>query len=173
MPAAYSNVKAVFTNTAPVDAYRGAGRPEATYTIETLVEKAARELGMDPAEIRMKNFPTEFPFQQTLVHSVDSGDYNAGLKKAMEVADYKGFEKRKRESESNGKLRGVGFCSYFEACGIAPSAVVMSLGCGIGLWESAEVRFNPTGNVTVFTGSHSHGQGHDTTFAQIAADKAM
>ena len=79
MPAAYSNVKAVFTNTAPVDAYRGAGRPEATYTIETLVEKAARELGMDPAEIRMKNFPTEFPFQQTLVHSVDSGDYNAGL----------------------------------------------------------------------------------------------
>ena len=95
MPAAYSNVKAVFTNTAPVDAYRGAGRPEATYTIETLVEKAARELGMDPAEIRMKNFPTEFPFQQTLVHSVDSGDYNAGLKKAMEVGDYKGFEKEK------------------------------------------------------------------------------
>ena len=112
---------------------------------------------MDPAEIRMKNFPTEFPFQQTLVHSVDSGDYNAGLKKAMEVGDYKGFEKRKNESASRGKLRGIGFCSYFEACGIAPSAVVMSLGCGIGLWESAEVRFNPTGNVTVFTGSHSHG----------------
>ena len=98
MPAAYSNVKAVFTNTAPVDAYRGAGRPEATYTIETLVEKAARELGMDPAEIRMKNFPTEFPFQQTLVHSVDSGDYNAGLKKAMEVGDYKGFSKKEKMS---------------------------------------------------------------------------
>ena len=171
MPAAYSNVKAVYTNTAPVDAYRGAGRPEATYTIETLVEKAARELGMDPAEIRMKNFPTQFPFQQTLVHSVDSGDYVTGLNKAMEVADYKGFEKRKRESASKGKLRGIGLCSYFEACGIAPSPVVMMLGCGIGLWESAEVRFNPTGNVTVFTGSHSHGQGHDTTFAQIAADQ--
>ena len=171
MPAAYTNVKAVFTNTAPVDAYRGAGRPEATYTIETLVEKAARELGMDPAELRMKNFPTEFPYQQTLVHSVDSGDYVGGLKKAIEVSDYKGFEKRKKESESEGKLRGIGLCSYFEACGIAPSPVVMMLGCGIGLWESAEVRFNPTGNVTVFTGSHSHGQGHETTFAQIAADQ--
>jgi carbon-monoxide dehydrogenase large subunit len=136
-----------------------------------LVEKAARELGMDPAEIRMKNFPTQFPFQQTLVHSVDSGDYVASLNKVMEVADYKGFEKRKRESESKGKLRGIGLCSYFEACGIAPSPVVMMLGCGIGLWESAEVRFNPTGNVTVFTGSHSHGQGHETTFAQIAADQ--
>ena len=96
---------------------------------------------------------------------------NAGLKKAMELADYNGFEKRKKESESKGKLRGIGFCTYFEACGIAPSPVVMMLGCGIGLWESAEVRFNPTGNVTVFTGSHSHGQGHDTTFAQIAADQ--
>ena len=171
MPAAYTNVKAVYTNTAPVDAYRGAGRPEATYTIETLVEKAARELGMEPSEIRMKNFPTQFPFQQTLVHSVDSGDYGAGMKKAMEIGDYDGFEKRKKESESKGKLRGIGFCTYFEACGIAPSPVVMMLGCGIGLWESAEVRFNPTGNVTVFTGSHSHGQGHDTTFAQIAADQ--
>ncbi len=171
MPAAYTNVKAVFTNTAPVDAYRGAGRPEATYTIETLVEKAARVLGIDPADIRMKNFPTQFPFQQTLVHSVDSGDYVQGLNKAMEIADYKGFEKRKKESASNGKLRGIGLCTYFEACGIAPSPVVMMLGCGIGLWESAEVRFNPTGNVTVFTGSHSHGQGHDTTFAQIAADQ--
>jgi carbon-monoxide dehydrogenase large subunit len=126
---------------------------------------------MDPAEIRMKNFPTQFPFQQTLVHSVDSGDYVASLNKVMEVADYKGFEKRKRESESKGKLRGIGLCSYFEACGIAPSPVVMMLGCGIGLWESAEVRFNPTGQVTVYTGSHSHGQSHQTTFAQIAADE--
>ena len=171
MPAAYTNVKAVFTNTAPVDAYRGAGRPEATYTIERLVEKAAVELGIDKTEIRMKNFPTQFPFQQTLVHSVDSGDYVAGMKKAKEMADYDGFAKRKRETEASGKLRGIGVTSYFEACGIAPSAVVMSLGCGIGLWESAEVRFNPTGNVTVFSGSHSHGQGHDTTFAQIAADE--
>ena len=171
MPAAYTNVKAVYTNTAPVDAYRGAGRSEATYTIERIVDKAATELGMDPIEIRMKNFPTEFPFKQTLVHQVDSGDYVAGLEKAKQMSDYDGFAARKKESESKGKLRGIGVTTYFEACGIAPSPVVMMLGCGIGLWESAEVRFNPTGQVTVYTGSHSHGQGHDTTFAQITADE--
>jgi len=171
MPAAYSNVKAVYTNTAPVDAYRGAGRPEATYTIERIVDKAAAELGMDPIEIRMKNFPTEFPFKQTLVHQVDSGDYVAGLEKAKQMSDYDGFAARKKESESKGKLRGIGVTTYFEACGIAPSPVVMMLGCGVGLWESAEVRFNPTGQVTVYTGSHSHGQSHDTTFAQITADE--
>ncbi len=171
MPAAYSNVKAVYTNTAPVDAYRGAGRPEATYTIERIVDKAATELGMDPIEIRMKNFPTEFPFKQTLVHQVDSGDYVAGLNKAKKMSDYDGFAARKKESESKGKLRGIGVTTYFEACGIAPSPVVMMLGCGVGLWESAEVRFNPTGQVTVYTGSHSHGQSHQTTFAQIAADE--
>ena len=171
MPAAYSNVKAVYTNTAPVDAYRGAGRPEATYTIERIVDKAALELGMDPIEIRMKNFPTEFPFKQTLVHQVDSGDYVAGLEKAKQMSDYDGFAARRKDSESRGKLRGIGVTSYFEACGIAPSPVVMMLGCGVGLWESAEVRFNPTGQVTVYTGSHSHGQSHDTTFAQIAADE--
>ena len=171
IPAAYSNVKAVYTNTAPVDAYRGAGRPEATYTIERLVEKAANELGIDRTELRMKNFPTEFPFKQTLVHTVDSGDYVAGLQKAKKMADYDGFSERKKKSEANGKLRGIGVSSYFEACGIAPSAVVMSLGCGVGLWESSEVRFNPTGQISVFTGAHSHGQGHDTTFAQIAADE--
>ena len=171
MPAAYSNVKAVYTNTAPVDAYRGAGRPEATYTIERIVDKAAIELGIDPIEIRMKNFPTEFPFKQTLVHQVDSGDYVAGLKKAKEMANYEGFATRKKESESKGKLRGIGVTTYFEACGIAPSPVVMMLGCGVGLWESAEVRFNPTGQVTVYTGSHSHGQSHETTFAQITADE--
>ena len=171
IPAAYSNVKAVFTNTAPVDAYRGAGRPEATYTIERLVEKAAMELGIDKTELRMKNFPTAFPFKQTLVHTVDSGDYVAGMEKAKQMADYSGFEARRKDSESRGKLRGIGVSSYFEACGIAPSAAVMSLGCGVGLWESAEVRFNPTGQVTVYTGSHSHGQSHQTTFAQIAADE--
>jgi len=171
MPAAYSNVKAVYTNTAPVDAYRGAGRPEATYTIERIVDKAAIELGMDPIEIRMKNFSTEFPFKQTLVHQVDSGDYVAGLEKAKQMSDYDGFAARRKDSESRGKLRGIGVTSYFEACGIAPSPVVMMLGCGVGLWESAEVRFNPTGQVTVYTGSHSHGQSHDTTFAQIVGDK--
>ena len=171
IPAAYSNVKAVFTNTAPVDAYRGAGRPEATYTIERLVEKASMELGIDKTELRVKNFPKSFPFKQTLVHTVDSGDYVAGMEKAKQMADYNGFEARRKDSQSRGKLRGIGVSSYFEACGIAPSAAVMSLGCGVGLWESAEVRFNPTGQVTVYTGSHSHGQSHQTTFAQIAADE--
>ncbi|RZO62989.1 MAG: xanthine dehydrogenase family protein molybdopterin-binding subunit [Candidatus Pelagibacterales bacterium] len=171
IPAAYSNVKAVYTNTAPVDAYRGAGRPEATYTIERLVEKAAMELGIDRTELRMRNFPKTFPFKQTLVHTVDSGDYVAGLEKAKQMADYNNFESRRKESEAKGKLRGIGVSSYFEACGIAPSAAVMSLGCGVGLWESAEVRFNPTGQISVFTGAHSHGQSHQTTFAQIAADE--
>ena len=171
IPAAYCNVKAVYTNTAPVDAYRGAGRPEATYMIERIMSKAANEMGMDQAEFRRKNFIRQFPHQQALVHNIDSGDYDAHLDKALQLADYKGFADRKAKSEANGKLRGIGFSTYIEACGIAPSAAVMSLGCGVGLWESAEVRFNPTGNVTVFTGSHSHGQGHDTTFAQIVGDK--
>ena len=171
IPVAFCNVKAVFTNTAPVDAYRGAGRPEATYMIERLVDKAAREMGIDQAEFRSKNFISKFPHQQCLVHNIDSGDYSAHLKKALEVADYKNFNERKKQSEAKGKLRGIGFSTYIEACGIAPSAVVMSIGAGVGLWESAEVRFNATGNVSVFTGAHSHGQGHATTFAQIVSDK--
>jgi len=171
IPAAFINVKAVLTNTAPVDAYRGAGRPEATYLIERVMSKAANEIGMDQAEFRKKNFIDKFPHQQCLVHNIDSGDYNAHLNKALDIADYKNFENRRSQSAKKGKLRGIGFSTYLEACGIAPSAVVMSIGCGVGLWESAEVRFNATGNVSVFTGSHSHGQGHDTTFAQIVGDK--
>ncbi len=171
IPTAYCNVKAVYTNTAPVDAYRGAGRPEATYLIERIMDKAAKELGMDRADFRKKNFIRQFPHQQCLVHNIDSGDYDAHFDKALNLADYTGFEKRKAESAAKGKLRGIGFSTYIEACGIAPSAAVMSLGAGVGLWESAEIRFNPTGNVSVFTGTHSHGQSHDTTFAQIVADK--
>ena len=171
IPAAYCNVKAVFTNTAPVDAYRGAGRPEATYMIERIMDQAAREMGMDRAEFRKKNFISKFPHQQCLVHNIDSGDYYAHFNKALELADYQGFAKRKAESAAKGKLRGIGFSTYIEACGIAPSSVVMSIGAGVGLWESAEVRFNATGNISVFTGAHSHGQGHATTFAQIVSDK--
>ena len=171
IPVAFCNVKAVYTNTAPVDAYRGAGRPEATYTIERLIEKTAIEMGIDKAEFRSKNFINKFPHQQCLVHNIDSGDYSAHLNKALELSDYKNFENRRTESEKKGKLRGIGFSTYLEACGIAPSAVVMSIGAGVGLWESAEIRFNATGNVSVFTGTHSHGQGHDTTFAQIVSDK--
>jgi len=171
IPVASCNVKAVFTNTAPVDAYRGAGRPEAAFLIERIVTEGAKEIGMDQAEFRKKNFINKFPHQQCLVHNIDSGDYTAHLEKALEVGDYKNFENRRGQSAKKGKLRGIGFSTYIEACGIAPSAVVMSIGAGVGLWESAEVRFNATGNVSVFTGAHSHGQGHETTFAQIVGDK--
>jgi len=171
IPTACCTVKGVFTNTAPTDAYRGAGRPEATYVVERIVTEAAKEIGMDQAEFRKKNFITKFPHQQCLVHNIDSGDYHAHLDKALELSDYKNFENRRSQSAKKGKLRGIGFSTYLEACGVAPSAVVMSIGAGVGLWESAEIRFNATGNVSVFTGTHSHGQGHDTTFAQIVGDK--
>jgi len=171
IPIASCNVKAVFTNTAPVDAYRGAGRPEAAFLIERIVTEGAKEIGMDQAEFRKKNFINKFPHQQCLVHNIDSGDYAAHLDKALEIGDYKNFENRRSQSAKKGKLRGIGFSTYIEACGIAPSAVVMSIGAGVGLWESAEVRFNATGNVSVFTGAHSHGQGHETTFAQIVGDR--
>ncbi|MGL4728936.1 MAG: xanthine dehydrogenase family protein molybdopterin-binding subunit, partial [Bosea sp. (in: a-proteobacteria)] len=171
IPAVYAEVDAVYTNTAPVDAYRGAGRPEATFVVERLVEVAARELGQDPAKFRTQNYITSFPHQTPVIMMYDAGNYGASMKKALEIADYKGFGKRKRASEKEGKLRGIGFSSYIEACGIAPSAAVGSLGAGVGLWESAEVRVNPVGTVEVLTGSHSHGQGHETTFAQLVSDR--
>jgi aerobic carbon-monoxide dehydrogenase large subunit len=171
IPHIYCEVDAVYTNTVPVDAYRGAGRPEATFVVERLVEVGARELGMDPAELRRKNFIRKFPHQTPVIMTYDAGDYEASLKRALELADHKGFAKRKRESERNGKLRGFGYSTYIEACGIAPSQAVGSLGAGVGLWESAEVRVNPTGSVEVLTGSHSHGQGHETTFAQLVAER--
>jgi carbon-monoxide dehydrogenase large subunit len=171
IPAIYAEVDAVYTNTAPVDAYRGAGRPEATFVVERLVEVAARELGQDPARFRSRNYITKFPHQTPVIMMYDAGNYGASLRKAMELADHAGFGKRKRASEKAGKLRGIGFSSYIEACGIAPSAAVGSLGAGVGLWESAEVRVNPVGTVEVLTGSHSHGQGHETTFAQLVCDR--
>ncbi|MCY4183618.1 MAG: molybdopterin-dependent oxidoreductase, partial [Gammaproteobacteria bacterium] len=172
-PLIYSEVKAVFTNTAPVDASRGAGRPEATYLLERLADVCAADMGLDPAEIRRRNFiPKDaFPYQTPVVQCYDSGDYEAALDQALELADRAGFEARAAEAKSRGKLRGIGFSSYVEACGIAPSAAVGQLGGGVGLWESAQVRFNPTGNVQVFTGTHSHGQGHETTFAQLVCDQ--
>ncbi|HZH50652.1 MAG TPA: xanthine dehydrogenase family protein molybdopterin-binding subunit [Microvirga sp.] len=171
IPAIYCEVDAVYTNTAPVDAYRGAGRPEATFVLERLVEKAARELGQDPAEFRRRNYIRQFPHETPVIMTYDTGDYEASLDKALELADYRNFPERKRESARRGKLRGIGFSSYIEACGIAPSQAVGSLGAGVGLWESAEVRVNPTGSVEVLTGSHSHGQGHETTFAQLVSDR--
>ncbi|WP_119458454.1 xanthine dehydrogenase family protein molybdopterin-binding subunit [Rhodospirillaceae bacterium SYSU D60014] len=171
-PAIHANVKAVFTNTAPVDAYRGAGRPEATYLIERIVECAARELRIDPAELRRRNFirPDQFPYQTPVALVYDTGDYEAALDEALKMADYAGFAARKAESTKHGKLRGIGLSAYIEACGIAPSAVVGSLGAGVGLWESGQIRFSPTGTVSIFTGSHSHGQSHETTFAQLISD---
>ena len=172
-PVIYAEVKAVFTNTTPVDAYRGAGRPEATYVVERIVEIAAREMGMDPAEIRRKNFiqPDQFPYETPVALTYDTGNYQASLDRALELSDYANFEKRREESAKRGKLRGVGLSCYIEACGIAPSAVAGALGARAGLYEAAEVRFAPTGTVSVFTGSHSHGQGHETTFAQLTADR--
>jgi len=171
VPAIYCEVDAVYTNTVPVDAYRGAGRPEATFVVERLIEVAARELEIDPAELRKRNFIKKFPHQTPVIMTYDTGDYHASLKKALELADYEGFGRRKRESARNGKLRGVGLSTYIEACGIAPSQAVGSLGCGVGLWESAEVRVNPTGTVEILTGCHQHGQGHETTFAQVVSER--
>jgi len=169
IPAIYAEVDAVYTNTAPVDAYRGAGRPEATFVVERIIETAARQMGLDPADLRKRNFVRKFPHQTPVIMMYDAGDYRASLDKAMEIADDKGFGKRKREAARRGRLRGLGYSTYIEACGIAPSQAVGSLGAGVGLWESAEVRVNPTGSVEVLTGSHAHGQGHETTFAQLVS----
>ncbi|HUG25111.1 xanthine dehydrogenase family protein molybdopterin-binding subunit [Piscinibacter sp.] len=170
-PAIYCEVKAVFTNTSPVDAYRGAGRPEATYVVERLVEQAARDMKMDPAALRRQNFITEFPYATPVGLTYDTGDYAAHLNKAMELADVAGFPARRDASRANGKLRGLGYACYIEACGLAPSNIAGALGARAGLFEAGEVRVHPTGTVTVFTGSHSHGQGHETTFAQVVAGK--
>ncbi|MEX5729220.1 carbon-monoxide dehydrogenase large subunit [Rhodovulum iodosum] len=169
-PLIYVNVKAVFTNTVPVDAYRGAGRPEATFQLERVIDKAAREMGIDPVEIRRKNFVTEFPYATPVAVEYDTGDYHATLDKLLEIADVAGFEARLAESKARGKLRGLGLNCYIEACGIAPSHLVGQLGARAGLYESATVRVNATGGLVVMTGSHSHGQGHETTFAQVVAD---
>jgi carbon-monoxide dehydrogenase large subunit len=171
IPAIYAEVDAVYTNTTPVDAVRGAGRPEAAFVVERLMETAARQFGEDPAELRRKNFIRSFPHQTPVIMTYDAGDYAASLDSALKLADYAGFKARKAEAAKRGKLRGIGFSSWIEACGIAPSAAVGSLGAGVGLWESAEVRVNPVGTIEVLTGAHSHGQGHETTFAQIVNER--
>ncbi|AKS46047.1 carbon-monoxide dehydrogenase large subunit [Octadecabacter temperatus] len=172
VPNVYVNVKAVFTNTAPVDAYRGAGRPEATYSLERVIDKCARELGMDPVEIRRKNFikKDQYPYASAAGLEYDSGDYDALMDGLEKTADLAGFETRRAESAKNGKLRGLGINAYIEACGIAPSNLVGILGARVGLYDAATVRVNPTGNISVMVGAHSHGQGHETAFPQIVAD---
>ncbi len=171
-PLIYVNVKAVFTNTVPVDAYRGAGRPEASFQLERVIDKAARELGVDPIALRRQNFikPDQFPYATPVAVEYDTGNYDATMDKIEEIADLAGFEARKAESAKNGKLRGLGIAHYIEACGIAPSNLVGQLGARAGLYESATVRVNATGSISVMTGSHSHGQGHETAFPQVIAE---
>ena len=169
-PLVYVNVKAVFTNTVPVDAYRGAGRPEATYQLERVIDKAARELGVDPIKLRRQNFITQFPYQTPVAVVYDTGNYVATMDKLEEIADFSGFAARRKASEAKGKLRGLGVNCYIEACGIAPSNLVGQLGARAGLYESATVRVNATGSISVMTGSHSHGQGHETAFPQVIAE---
>ncbi len=171
------DVTAVFTHTTAVDAYRGAGRPEATYVLERLMDLAAHEMKVDPVELRFKNFIPPFDgvtqpgYQTQVALQYDSGNYHGVLEKGLQMLGYDDFRKAQKEAAHNGKLLGVGFSTYIEACGIAPSSVVGSLGARAGLFEFGQVRVQPTGKVTVFTGSHSHGQGHETTFAQVVADK--
>lgn len=168
-PQIYVEVDAWFTNTAPVDAYRGAGRPEATYLLERLVSRCAWEMNLGQDEIRKRNFITQFPYQTPVALQYDTGDFHASMDKAKELAEVAGFAERKKATEAKGKLRGIGYSSYIEACGIAPSNIAGALGARAGLFECGEIRVHPTGSVTVFTGSHSHGQGHETTFAQVVA----
>jgi aerobic carbon-monoxide dehydrogenase large subunit len=173
VPNVYVNVKTVFTNTAPVDAYRGAGRPEATFSLERVIDKMCRELGLDPFEVRRKNFITTdmFPYTTPVALAYDTGNYHATLDKVMEIADVAGFEKRAAASKAKGKLRGLGLSTWIEACGIAPSHLVGILGARVGLYDAATVRVNATGNISVMVGAHSHGQSHETVFAQIVAEK--
>ncbi|GIZ50102.1 xanthine dehydrogenase family protein molybdopterin-binding subunit [Noviherbaspirillum aridicola] len=170
-PHIYAEVDGVFTNTTPVDAYRGAGRPEAAYVVERLVSAVAREMKIDDAELRRRNFITSFPYQTPVALQYDIGDFHACLDGAMEMADVAGFPARREEAKQRGKLRGLGYSTYIEACGLAPSNIAGSLGARAGLYEVGEIRVHPTGSVTVFTGSHSHGQGHETTFAQIVSSR--
>jgi carbon-monoxide dehydrogenase large subunit len=171
--AIHVEVTGVFTNTTAVDAYRGAGRPEACYVLERIVDAGAAALKMDPAELRKKNFIPKFSdgFQTLVAVNYDSGNYAGAFDKLLSVFDYKKFRTEQEAARKQGRLLGVGFSTYIEACSIAPSKLVGALGAGAGLYESGKVRVHPTGGVTVFTGSHSHGQGHETTFAQLVADE--
>ncbi len=169
-PVVQVNVRAMFTNTVPVDAYRGAGRPEATFQLERVVDKAARELGVDPIALRRQNFITQFPYDTPVALTYDTGDYNGTMDKLEAAADLAGFAARRAASEAKGKLRGLGINCYIEACGIAPSNIVGMLGARAGLYDAATVRVNATGSISVMVGAHSHGQGHETAFPQVVAD---
>ncbi len=169
----YVHVRGAFTNTTAVDAYRGAGRPEATYLLERIIDCAAQELKMNPFEIRERNLiaASQIPYKTPFLWTYDSGDMPALLKSCREIADLPGFSDRKRKSEAKGLCRGLGFAFYLEACGMGPSEMLIEQGCGGGQYEVATIRVSPTGGITVLTGSHSHGQGHETVFAQLVAEE--
>ena len=173
IPAIHAHVTGVFTNTTPVDAYRGAGRPEAAYLLERMIEAGAAALKMDTVEIRRKNFIPKFDngFQTQVALNYDSGNYAAAFDKLLRMLDYRKARSDQEAARKQGRFLGIGFSTYIEACSIAPSKVVGSLGAQAGLYESGKVRVHPTGGVTVYTGSHSHGQGHETTFSQLVADE--
>ncbi|MGB0631574.1 MAG: xanthine dehydrogenase family protein molybdopterin-binding subunit [Alphaproteobacteria bacterium] len=172
-PAVYVGVTTVFTNTVPTDAYRGAGRPEACYVLERLADAAAKKLGMDRAEIRRRNLiPVEaMPYATPIGPVYDSGDFPNIMEKLLAAADWNGFDARRQESEARGKLRGIGLAMYVETSGVAPSKLAGMMGAKIGFFESAEIRIDVEGGVLVLAGTHNHGQGHDTTYAQIIADR--
>ena len=173
IPNVYCKVIAPFTNTTPVDAYRGAGRPEATYAVERAVDLFAAKINMDPAEVRRINLipPFEDGYEVATGVSYDSGNYIASFERAMEMVGYDDFRKEQSEAREKGKYLGIGLSAYVEICGAAPSAVAGTLGARAGLWESANVRIHMTGKVSVFTGSSAHGQGHETAFAQIVSQE--
>jgi carbon-monoxide dehydrogenase large subunit len=173
IPEIYCEVVGSLTNTTPVDAYRGAGRPEATYLLERMCDLTAKAIGMDVAEFRRKNLvpASEFPYQTPVAFQYDSGNYEPALDRALQMVNYRKLRADQEAARKDGRYLGIGFATYIEACGPAPSAVAGALGAQAGLWESAQVRVHPTGKITVFTGSHTHGQGHETTFAQLAADE--
>ncbi|HET9905225.1 MAG TPA: xanthine dehydrogenase family protein molybdopterin-binding subunit, partial [Anaerolineales bacterium] len=181
IPHIYCNVLGTYTNTAMVDAYRGAGRPEATYVVERAVDLVARELNMDPTEVRRKNFiqPEDFPYvpADNLLAGLkyDSGDYEKALNTALEMVNYSSFRKEQEEARKQGKYLGIGFSTYIEICGAAPSSWIgvgpTGQGWGAAMWESANVRVHLTGKVIVTIGTQSHGQGHETTMAQIVAEE--
>jgi len=164
-------VTGVFTNTTPVDAYRGAGRPEALFIIERMVDILARKLGMDPAELRRKNLipADKFPYQTALGLVYDSGNYERAMRKALDIVGYEKLRQEQGQARKEERLMGIGLSTYVEVCGLAPSAVSTGTGFQGGLWGSSTVRLSPTGKATVYTGAHPHGQGEETTFAQIVS----
>ena len=171
IPNISGKVYGTFTNTTPVDAYRGAGRPEAVFVLERSLDMFAQEIGMDPAEIRRRNLIPPFDNGHTVATGVayDSGNYEAAFDRALEMVGYQSFRQEQERARNQGRYLGIGLTSYVEICGAAPSAVATTLGLQYGAWETAMVRVHPTGKVTVYTGSSAHGQGHETTFAQLAS----